>query len=131
MLQEIQTQVASLFLPAGDADRFSNAQFDLLAQETFPLCLKPGFISSILPSYNRGSGSDVSGWTNAFLLDVFSGAAAPPRNVGTCLLTDLCNKNFAGHMRLPLWLLSCLVLIPNPPTHHSMRHPPHNPLRSQ
>jgi hypothetical protein len=31
-LQEIQTQVASLFPPAGDADRFSDAHFDL-AQE--------------------------------------------------------------------------------------------------
>ena len=112
-LQEIQTQVASLFPPAGDADRFSDAQFDL-AQETSPLCLEPGFISSILPSLNRGSGSGVSGWTNAFILDVFTGAAAP-RNVGTCLLTDLCNKMLAGHMRSPLWLLSRLVLIPKPP----------------
>jgi hypothetical protein len=111
-LQEIQTQVASLFPPAGDADRFSDA-FDL-AQESYPLCLEPGFISSNLPSLNRGSGSSVFGWTNAFILEVFSGAAAP-RNVRTCLLTDLCNKMLAGYMRSPLWLLSRLVLIPKPP----------------
>jgi hypothetical protein len=98
-LQEIQTQVASLFSPAGDADRFTDAQFDL-AQEASPLCLEPGFISPILPSLNRGSGSGVSGWTNALILDVFSGTA-DPRNVGTCLLTDLCNKMLAGHMRSP------------------------------
>ena len=34
-LEEIQTQVASLFPPAGDEDRFSDAQFDL-ARETPP-----------------------------------------------------------------------------------------------
>ncbi len=66
----------SFFCSEGDADRFSDAQFDL-AQETSPLCLEAGFISSIIPSLNRGSGSGVSsGWTNAFILDVFSGTAA-------------------------------------------------------
>ena len=51
--------------------------------------------------------------TKCFILDVFSGAATP-RNMGTCLLTDQWNKMLAGHMRLPLWLLSRLVLIPKP-----------------
>ncbi len=104
-LEEIQTQAGSLFPPAGDEDRFSDAQFDLARETPTPICLEPGFISSILPSLNHGSGSGVSGWTNAFIWDVFSGAAAP-RGVGTCLLTDLCNKMLAGQMRSPLWLLS-------------------------
>ena len=78
------------FCSEGDADRFSDAQFDL-AQETSPLCLEAGFISSIIPSLNRGSGSGVSGWTNAFILDVFSGTAATDQNsvIGTYGIRDI------------------------------------------
>jgi hypothetical protein len=100
-LQEIQTQVASLFPPAGDADRFSDAQFDL-AQETSPLCLEPGFISSILPSLNRGSGSGVSGWTNAFILDSWmSSPMLLPRGVWDLASSQIyvirCSRDKCGH----------------------------------
>jgi hypothetical protein len=111
-LDVVREKVADLFPPGGDQDRFSDAQFQL-AQETAPLCLPPGFIDTILPTLNRGSGSGVSGWTNAFLLDVFAGVP-DTRGAGVNLLTDLCNKMLAGEMRSRLWLLSRLVLIPKP-----------------
>ena len=101
-----------LFPPAGEGDPFSAEQFQL-AQESEALVLPPGYIGSVLPSLNRGSGSGVSGWTNAFILNVFAGAAET-REAGTNVLTDLCNKMLAGRLRSPLWLLSRLVLIPKP-----------------
>ena len=104
--------MTQLFPPAGERDTFSDAQIQL-AQETAPLILPPGFIGTILPSLNRGSGSGVSGWTNAFILDVFA-SDTETRGLGVNLLTELCNKMLAGQMRSPLWLLSRLVLIPKP-----------------
>ena len=111
-LEEVRAQVAKLFPPAGARDTFSEAQLHQ-AQATAPLSLPPGYISTILPTLNRGSGSGVSGWTNAVILDVFAGDVAT-RGTGADLLTDLCNKMLAGQMRSPLWLLSRLVLIPKP-----------------
>ena len=111
-LDEVRAQVADLFPSAGERDTFSEAQVQH-AHETPPLSLPPGYIGTILPSLNRGSGSGVSGWTNAFILDVF-GYGADTRDIGTNLLTDLCNRMLAGKMRSPLWLLSRLVLIPKP-----------------
>ena len=46
---------------------------------------------SSLRTLNRGSGSGVSGWTNAFILDVFT-SDAETRESGKDLLTALCNK---------------------------------------
>ena len=57
-LDEVRAQVTQLFPSAGDRDTFSDAQIQL-AQETDPLILPPGYIASILPSINRGSGSGV------------------------------------------------------------------------
>ena len=112
-LEEVRAQVAQLFPPAGARDRFSDEQLQQ-AQATAPLSLPPGYISTILPTLNRGSGSGVSGWTNAFILDVFAGDT-DTRSIGLDLLTDLCNKMLAGQMRSSLWLLSRLVLlIPKP-----------------
>ena len=111
-LEEVRAEVAKLFPPAGDRDTFSEAQLQE-AQATAPLSLPPGFIGTVLPTLNRGSGSGVSGWTNAFILDVFTGVT-DTRGTGVDLLTDLCNKMLAGQMRSPLWLLSRLVLIPKP-----------------
>ena len=99
--------MAKLFPSAGTEDTFSDAQIQL-AQE--PLSLPPGFIGTVLLTLNRGSGSGVSGWTNAFILDVFT-SDAETRESGKDLLTALCNKMLAGQMRSPLWLLSRLVLI--------------------
>jgi hypothetical protein len=70
-LDEVRTQVTQLFPSAGERDTFSDTQIQQ-AQETDPLILPPGYIATILPSLNRGSGSGVSGWTNAFILDVFT-----------------------------------------------------------
>ena len=66
-LDEVRAQVADLFPSAGERDTFSEAQVQH-AHETPPLSLPPGYIGTILPSLNRGSGSGVSGWTNAFIL---------------------------------------------------------------
>jgi hypothetical protein len=112
-LDEVRAQVAKLFPPANELDAFSDAQLQQ-AQATAPLSLPPGFLGTVLPTLNRGSGSGVSGWTNAFILDVFAGDL-DTRAAGANLLTDLCNKMLAGQMRSPLWLLSRLVLIPKPP----------------
>ena len=73
----------------------------------------PGFIGNVLRTLNRGSGSGVSGWTNAFILDVFT-SDAETRESGKDLLTALCNKMLAGQMRSPLWLLSRRNLILKP-----------------
>jgi len=112
-LEEVRTHVSNLFPPASAKDNFSPAQVQQ-AQDTAPLRLAPGYIANILPSLSRGSGSGVSGWTNAFILDVYCGDV-DTRGVGVNLLTDLCNKMLAGDMRSRLWLLSRLVLIPKPP----------------
>ena len=112
-LEGVRAQVATLFPSAGARDTFSDAQLQQ-AQASAPLSLPPRFIGTILPTLNRGSGSGVSGWTNAFILDVFAGGT-DTRGTGVDLLTDLCNKMLAGQMRSPLWLLSRLVLIPKPP----------------
>ena len=109
----MRAQVAKLFPPANELDAFSDAQLQQ-AQATAPLSLPPGFLGTVLPTLNRGSGSGVSGWTNAFILDVFAGDL-DTHAAGTNLLTDLCNKMLAGQMRSPLWLLFRLVLIPKPP----------------
>ena len=53
-------------IPAGF--RPSNAQ----EVPTLYLILVPDYTASILPSFNRGSGSGVSGWTNAFIRDIFT-----------------------------------------------------------
>ena len=111
-LEEVSAQVAKLFPSAGSEDTFSDAQIQL-AQEAEPLSLPPGFIGTVLPTLNRGSGSGVSGWTNAFILDVFT-SDSETRESREDLLTALCNKMLAGQMRSPLWLLSRLVLIPKP-----------------
>ena len=111
-LEEVRAQVTKLFPSAGSGDTFSDAQIQL-AQEAEPLSLPPGFIGTVLPTLNRGSGSGVSGWTNAFILDVFT-SDSETRESGKDLLTALCNKMLAGQMRSPLWLLSRLVLIPKP-----------------
>ena len=66
--------MAKLFPSAGTVDTFSDAQIQL-AQEAEPLSLPPGFIGNVLRTLNRGSGSGVSGWTNAFILDVFTSDA--------------------------------------------------------
>jgi hypothetical protein len=102
--------VTELFSSAGERDTFSGTQIQL-AQETDPLILPPGYIATILPLLNHGSGSDVSGWTNAFILDVFFTSDTETRDIGINLLTELCNKMLAGQMQSPLWLLSRLVLI--------------------
>jgi len=104
--------VAKLFPSAGPGDAFSDAQIQL-AQEAEPLSIPQGFIGTVLRTLNRGSGSGVSGWTNAFILDVFT-SDSETRESGKDLLTALCNKMLAGQMRSPLWLLSRLVLIPKP-----------------
>ncbi len=111
-LDEVRTQVTQLFPSAGERDTFSDTQIQL-AQETDPLILPPGYIATILPSLNRGSRSGIAGWTNAFILDVFT-SDTETRNVGVNLLTELCNKMLAGQMQSPLWLLSRLILIPKP-----------------
>ena len=111
-LDEVRTHVTQLFPSAGERDTFSDTQIQQ-AQETDPLILPPGYIATILPSLNRGSGSGVSGWTNAFILDVFT-SDTETRDIGVNLLTELCNKMLAGQMQSPLWLLSRLVLIPKP-----------------
>ena len=111
-LEGVKAQVAQLFPAASARDSFSDAQVQL-AHDTEPLILPPGYIGSILPSLSRGSGSGISGWTNAFILDVFVGGTEK-RDTGVNLLTDLCNKMLAGQMQSHLWLLSRLVLIPKP-----------------
>ena len=93
-LEEIRAEVAKLFPPAGDRDTFSEAQLQE-AQATAPLSLPPAFIGTVLPTLNRGSGSGVSGWTNAFILDVFTGVT-DTLGTGVDLLTDLCNKSKCG-----------------------------------
>ena len=65
---------------------------------------------TILPSLNRGSGSGVSGWINAFILDVFI-SDTETRDIWVNLLSELYNKMLAGQIQSPLWLLSRLVLI--------------------
>ncbi len=112
MLEEVRAQVAKLFPSAGTGDTFSDAQIQL-AQEAETLSLPPGFIGTVLRTLNRGSGLCVSGWTYAFILDVFT-SDAETRESGKDLLPALCNKMLAGQMRSPLWLLSRLVLIPKP-----------------
>ena len=73
-LEEVRAQVAKLFPPAGDRDTFSEAQLQQAQATTASLSLPPGVIGTIiLPTLNRGSGSGVSGWTNAFILDIFTG----------------------------------------------------------
>ena len=86
-LEEVRGQVARLFPPAGARDTFSEDQLQQ-ALATAPLSLPPGFIGTILPTLTRGSGSGVSGWTNAFILDVFTGDT-DTRGTGVDLLTDL------------------------------------------
>ena len=107
-LDEVRAQSTQLFPSAGDRDTFSNAHIQL-AQKTDP----SGYIASILRSLNRSSGSGVSGWTDAFILDVFTSDTGT-RDIGVNLLIDLCNKMLAGQMQSPLWLLSRLVLISKP-----------------
>jgi hypothetical protein len=126
-LDEVRAQVAKLFPPANELDAFSDAQLQQ-AQATAPLSLPPGFLGTVVPTLNRGSGSGVSGWTNAFILDVFAGDL-DTRAAGTNLLTNLCNKMLAGQMRSPLWLLSRLVLIPKPPDLPGTGLPPHHCYR--
>ena len=132
-LEGVRAQVAKLFPSAGDRDTFSEAQLQQ-AQASAPLSLPAGFIGTILlPTLNRGgSGSGVSGWTNAFILDVFAGGT-DIRGTGVDLLTDLCNKMMlAGQMRSPLalWLLSRLVLIPKPPDPSAASTTPSTPVQS-
>jgi hypothetical protein len=111
-LDEVCTQVTQLFPSEGERDTFSDMQIQQ-AQETDPLILPPGYIATILPSLNRGSGSGVSGWTNAFIFDVFT-SDTETHDIGVNLLIELCNKMLARQMQSPLWLLSRLVLIPKP-----------------
>ena len=127
-LEGVRAQVATLFPSAGARDTFSDAQLQQ-AQASAPLSLPPRFIGTILPTLNRGSGSGVSGWTNAFILDVFAGGT-DTRGTGVDLLTDLCNKMLAGQMRSPLWLLSRLVLIPKPPDPSAASPTPSAPVLS-
>ena len=111
-VEEVRAHVSNLFPPASESDILRPDQVQQ-AQGTAPLRLPPGYICSVLPSLSRGSGSGVSGWTNAFILDVYCGDA-DTRGVGVNLLTDMCNKMLAGEMRSRLWLFSRLVLIPKP-----------------
>ena len=86
--------------PAGARDTFSDEQIQQ-PQETDPLILPPKFIGTILPSLNHGSELGVSGWTIvAFILYVFM-SDTETRDKGVDLLTNLCNKIFAGNMRSP------------------------------
>ena len=62
------------------------------------LSLPPGLIGTVLRTINRGSGSGVYGWTNAFIPDVFT-SDAETRKSGKDLLTALCNKMLTGQMR--------------------------------
>ncbi len=68
---------------------------------------------SSLPSTVGPDQASISGWTNAFILDVFT-SNSETRESGKDLLTAMCNKMLAGQMRSPLWLLSRLILIPKP-----------------
>jgi len=94
--------VTQLFPSAGDRNTFSDAQIQL-AQETDSLILPHGYIASILlPSLNRGSVTDVSGWTNAFILDVFTSDTEFRCSLDRCSL-------LSGSFRARL-----LLLIPKP-----------------
>jgi hypothetical protein len=112
-LEEVRAQVAKLFPSAGTYDTSSVTLTSSWPRRPNPLSLPLGFIGTVLRTLNRGSGSGVSGWTNAFILDVFT-SDAETRESEKDFLTALCNKMLAGQMRSPLWLLSRLVLIPKP-----------------
>ena len=103
--------MAKLFPSVGTGDTFSDTQIQL-AQEAETLSLPPGFIGTVLHTLNRGSGLCVSGWTNAFILDVFK-SDAKTRESGKDLLPALCNKMLAGQMRSPY------VVAPFSPGPHS------------
>ena len=103
-LQEIQTQVASLFPPAGDADPFSDASKFDLAQEAPFIChlsIGDGVAASLV-------GPMLLSWTFSL-----ARMLAEMWELASSRIYE--NKKLAGHMRSLLWLLSRLVLIPKPP----------------
>ena len=95
-LDEVRTQVTQLAVPlCGRQEHFQRCANSASTRDR-PPHPPPDYIVSIFPSLNRGLGSGgVSGWTNAFILDVFT-SDTETRDIGVNLLiTDLCNKQDA------------------------------------